>query len=394
MIAENLRHLRVFLAVAECGSVTQAAARCYVSQPAVTQAINKLETLSDRPLFQRSPQGFFPTEAGEILRRRAVRAFALIDPALAEIAPRLPRIATRPQLKALVATNETRNFTLAARVLGVSQPTVHRAIAQLEREAAQPLFRRSPQGVMPTRASTALARAARLAFAELAQAEAELGDLAGREVGRIVIGATPLARSHILPRAFAAFRANRPRLGIKVLDGPYSELLAGLRRGEVDFLVGALRDPVPVEDVVQEPLFEDRLVVLAGAEHPLLAAPPDVAQLAAWPWLVPRENTPTRVQFDAMFDAAGIARPESLIETGSVVLMREMVQDGRHLACVSRLQAMGEVSRGMVRALSIEVPGRSRPIGLTFRTDWQPTPAQSQLIAAMRAVEGAKASPP
>lgn len=389
MIGENLRHLRAFLAVAESGSVTQAAAQCYVSQPAVTQAIAKLEVLAEGPLFRRSPQGFFPTEAGEILRHRASRAFALIDPALAEIAPRLPRIATRPQLRALIATSETQNFSLAAKMLEVSQPTVHRAVGQLEREAGQPLFRRGPQGVVCTRVCTVLARAARLAFAELEQARAELAELAGREVGRIVIGATPLARSHILPRALATFRAQRPRLGIKVLDGPYSELLAGLRRGEIDFMVGALRDPLPIEDVAQEVLFDDTLVILAGAGHPLLDVTPDVAELTTFPWLVTRENTPTRSQFDAMFDAAGAPRPQSVIETGSVILMREMVQDNRHLACISRLQALGEIGRGMVRAVDLTVPGPSRPIGLTTRAGWQPTPAQAALLDAMRAVDGA-----
>ncbi|WP_102224592.1 LysR family transcriptional regulator [Acidimangrovimonas sediminis] len=388
MIGANLRHLRVFLAVAEGGSVTRAAALSYLSQPAVTQAIAKLEGQTGGPLFLRNPQGFFPTEAGEVLRRRAVRAFALLDPALTEIAPRLPRIASRPQLRALVAVTEAQNFTLAARALAISQPTVHRAIAQLEREAPQPLFRRSPLGVMPTRACTALARAARLAFAELDQADAELGELAGREVGRIAIGATPLARSHILPRALAAFRARRPRLEIRVLDGPYATLLAALRRGDIDFMVGALRDPAPIDDVVQERVFEDRLVILAGAGHPLMSGRPDVAQLAGYPWLVTRENTPARNQFNAMFDAAGVAPPTGVIETGSVILMREMVQDGRHLACVSRLQAIGEIGRGMVQALDMTVPGPSRPIGLTFREGWQPTPAQAQILDDVRAVEG------
>lgn len=394
MIGENLRHLRVFLVVAETGSLSRAAERAFVSQPAVTQAVAKLEGLAGRALFERGPQGVFLTEAGGILRRRVERALALLDHGLGEVAPRLPRVATRSQLRALVAVCEAQNFSLAARRLGVAQPTVHRAIGQIEREARQPLFQRSPHGITPTRAAAVLARTVRLAFAELDQAEAELGELSGREVGRIVIGATPLARSHILPRALSAFRAGRPGLRIRVLDGPYGELLGGLRRGEVDFLVGALREPVPIGDVVQEAVFDDTLVLFAGAGHPLLSGPvPEVAALARYPWLVARESTPTRTQFDAMFDAAGVARPDSVIETGSVILMREMVQDGQHLACVSRLQAVGEILRGMVRALPVEVPGSRRPIGLTFRAGWQPTPAQSALLDAVRAVGGAEDQP-
>lgn len=59
MIGSNLRHLRVFLAVAKTGSITRAAEMSFVSQPAVTQAISKLETEAGEPLFHRTPQGSF-----------------------------------------------------------------------------------------------------------------------------------------------------------------------------------------------------------------------------------------------------------------------------------------------------------------------------------------------
>lgn len=58
----SVRHLRRFLAVTEKGSITRAAEIGLVSQPAVTQAIAKLEREAGAPLFDRTPQGLFPTE--------------------------------------------------------------------------------------------------------------------------------------------------------------------------------------------------------------------------------------------------------------------------------------------------------------------------------------------
>ncbi|MDE3080388.1 MAG: LysR family transcriptional regulator, partial [Paracoccaceae bacterium] len=199
----------------------------------------------------------------------------------------------------------------------------------------------------------------------------------------------PLSRSHVLPKALAAFRQERPRMAVRVLDGPYDELLAGLRRGEIDILIGALRDPLPIDDVVQERLFDDTLTILAGAGHPLLDRPaPTPADLAEWPWLVARRGTPTRRQFDLLFTAADVSSPHSIIETGSVILMREMVQDDRHLACVSRLQAAREIARGLVQVLPVDMGRSARPIGLTMREGWTPTPAQGALLEKIRAVGG------
>lgn len=385
MIDANLRHLRVFLAVTEAGSITRAAEACNVSQPAVTQAIAKLEAEAGMTLFTRTSHGLFPTRAGEVLRNRTSRALARLDAQLKEVAPRLVLTTTRAQLQALIAAAEAQNFSLAARRLKLAQPTVHRAITHLETEAGRALFQRSPFGIVPTKPCTNLARVARLAFVELEQARAELGDLGGREVGQIVIGALPLARSHILPRAIVAFRKRRPKLAVKIDEGSYDQLLDGVRRGRIDFLIGALRDPPPIDDVVQEKLFDDTLVLLAGPDHPLHGQPlPSPVDLAKWPWLVTREGTPTRGLFERVFTQAGVALPNGLIETGSVILMREMVQDNHHIACVSRAQAEGEIGRGLVNILAEDFGGARRPIGLTLREGWEPTPAQAQMLAAVR----------
>lgn len=379
-IQHNLRHLRVFLAVVDTNSVTKAAATCHLSQPAVTQALSKIERELKTTLFSRTPQGLFSNTQGAVLATRVRRAFGYLDPALNELSPRLRTVATISQLRALIAVRECENFTLAAKRLGVAQPTVHRAVTQLEEEAGRPLFERTSYGIVATRAAGALAQAARLALAELAQAEVDLAETNAEEAGRVVIGAMPLSRSFVLPRAIAEFRKVRPRTPIHVLEGPYADLLAGLRRGEIDFLIGALRDPAPIGDVEQRILFTDTLVVVAGKDHPLVdRAEIKVEELASYPWVVGQHGTPIRRHFDALFEGLNPG-PTSIVESSSLILMRELLNRTEHLGCISFLQAQAELSRGLLKALPLNLEQTARPIGLTLRANWLPTAAQKQFL--------------
>ena len=383
MISRNLRHLRLYLAVARTGSLTHAADACHVSQPAVTQAIGKLEREAGGAIFDRTRQGFFPTARGDVLANRVQRAFDLLDPALTDVSPRLRLTATTAQLQALVAVHETENFTLAARRLGLAQPTVHRAISQLEQEAGRRLFERTSFGMIAGRATRALVQTVMLAFRELDQLEADLAELDGGEAGRIVIGALPLARSVILPLTLVRFRRARPRHPVLVIDGLYNELLGGLRRGDIDVIVGALREPAPIGDIVQEPLFGDHLTILAGNHHPL-AGRNDVTldELRACAWVVPRQGTPARDRFDAVFADGGL--PESIIEAGSILLMREVLGISDHLGCISSAQAEAELSRGLVSEIRVKADWPARPIGLTYRASWAPTKAQDLMMTLLR----------
>jgi LysR family transcriptional regulator of gallate degradation len=376
----NLRHLRVFLAVVDTSSVTKAAEISHLSQPAVTQGIGKIENTFGASMFKRTPQGLFATPAGDALAKRVRRAFRYLDPALAELSPRLRTVATSSQLEALIAVRECQNFTLAAKRLGLAQPTVHRAITQLEQEAARPLFERTSYGIVATRIAQSLAQAARLAFAELAQAEVDLADMLSEEAGQIVVGAMPLSRSFVLPKAIAAFRKIRPKTPIHILEGPYADLLAGLRRGDIDFLIGALRHPAPIDDVEQRELFTDTLVVVAGNQHPLASRSEiSIEELASYPWIVGQRGTPIRTHFDALFAGSDHA-PVGIVESGSLILMRELLAITDHLGCISYLQAQAELSRGLVKTLPLDLRHTARPIGLTLRANWLPTLAQQQFL--------------
>lgn len=73
----NLHHLKVFLAVAEAGSISAGAERLHISQPAVTREIRDLEASLDLRLFDRQPRGVQLTEGGRRLLDYAQRIFNL-----------------------------------------------------------------------------------------------------------------------------------------------------------------------------------------------------------------------------------------------------------------------------------------------------------------------------
>src|SRR3546814_9237175 len=67
----NIRHLAAFAATVRLGTVTAAADEIALTQPALTQAIARLELALDCRLFDREPGGMRPTEPALLLAPRA-----------------------------------------------------------------------------------------------------------------------------------------------------------------------------------------------------------------------------------------------------------------------------------------------------------------------------------
>ncbi|RME16918.1 MAG: LysR family transcriptional regulator [Alphaproteobacteria bacterium] len=402
----NLRHLRVLVEVARAHGISAAAERVHLSQPAVTQAISGLERSFGARLFERRRDGMFPTPEGEMLARRVGRMLAVLGEGAARAARLAGRRAERAspgfeahltatQLRALVAIAEAGSFSLAARRLGLSQPSVHRAGRDLERLSGLGLFAPARSGVDLTPAGEALARAARLAMAELRQAEDDLTRLAGHDSTRIAVGSMPLSRTALLPMAIEATLGEAPRARIRLVDAPYGELLRALRDGALDVLIGALREPPPAEDIVQERLFDDGLAIMAGPSHPLAGARGlALEDTLAFPWIAPPKDSPTGRYLYRLLDIG--ARPETPVRvvTSSMVLVRGLLARGDFLTILSPRQAATEIERGAMVPLDIALPGSARPIGLTTRAGWEPTRTQARFLDHLRRAAGALAAPP
>jgi DNA-binding transcriptional LysR family regulator len=385
----NLRHLHTFREVARLGSVSAAARSVHISQPAVTQAVAGLERYFGAALLLRRSNGVSLTSAGEICLTRIERSMNQLREALGEVARAgsvdVERLVRSRQLDALGAVVEHGNFSIAARARHLSQPSIHRSARELERLLGAPLFEKTSFGITPTREAEKLARRARLAFAEIEQARAEVHALSGGESGRTVIGALPLARSYLLPAALLDFTQEHPRHGVTIIEGTYEHLLSGLRSGESDLLIGALRDPLPAADVVQEHLFDDPLAIVVRARHPLAQRRRiTAAALRKFQWIAPRVGSPLRVHFNALLASTGLPVPTPPLECNSLAAARAFLLESDRVMLLSAHQIHYEMQAGVLVALPHPAGNVVRPIGLTLRRDWHPTATQQRLLELVR----------
>lgn len=76
---QNFNLYHIFYTVAKCRNISGAARELYISQPAISKAISKLEQNLNTTLFLRSSRGVKLTETGEILYRQVESAFAAIS---------------------------------------------------------------------------------------------------------------------------------------------------------------------------------------------------------------------------------------------------------------------------------------------------------------------------
>lgn len=81
----NIDDIEYLIAVAEHGSIGRAAESLGLTQPALTRAVARLETLAGQRLFMRHPKGVVPTPAGRALLSRALRIRAEYDDAMREL---------------------------------------------------------------------------------------------------------------------------------------------------------------------------------------------------------------------------------------------------------------------------------------------------------------------
>ena len=131
------------------------------------------------------------------------------------------------------------SISSAAQALGYTQSALSRQIATLETHLRASLLCRHARGVRPTPAGAALLDHATALLARLDRAEREVAAVAryGTAAARIRVGAVPSASAALLPKALAAFTAERPAVRVEFTEDVTPALLPRLLDGDLDVAV-------------------------------------------------------------------------------------------------------------------------------------------------------------
>jgi LysR family transcriptional regulator of gallate degradation len=397
----NLAHLRAVCIVADTGSASRAAVALFRAQSAVTRAIQETEAAVGEPLFDRKPSGMLPTPVGRAVLKRSERVFAELESLARWCAARqTPRRAlaqgslpayllnTR-RLELFSALARHRHMPSAARALGITQPAVSSAVRILESGAGLSLFYRNPRGLLLTSDGETFLLHVRRALNELRHVMDDVAALRGSIQGKVTVGALPLGRTLILPEAIARVIAVWPGVRVVTDESSYETLVAGLRAGDIDFVLGALRANDAESGLENEKLMSEDLVVLARSNHPLASVRNlTLKDLANAQWILPRSQSPARGLFESLFRKLRIKPPLPTVETADLAVIRGLLMRTDMIAALSAQQLHYERESGQLVVLDVPMRDTNRDIGLTVRAGSTPSPAARALIDAIRTVVG------
>lgn len=238
-------------------------------------------------------------------------------------------------LRYFLAVAREENMTEAANVLHVTQPTLSRQIADLERELGVELFERTNRSCVLTSDGMRLRQRAEEILSLVEQTESEMGDRELGIEGNVRIGAGETQAMRFVLDTFADLRRDHPGVTIELYTGNADAVEERLERGLLDFAL--LLEPVNLEKYEWLRMPEaDRVGVAVAADGPwgeLAAVTP--AELARMPLLLSSRTSNKAVDLAAW--SGGAVDSESL----NVVGRFDLIGNASHLVRSGVACAMG-----------------------------------------------------
>lgn len=282
----------------------------------------------------------------------------------------------------------------AASVLGLSQPAVSKTIQELEAILSVELFDRSRRNLILTSFGEVFLRYAAASVTALRQG---VQSLAKAEAGRAVsftIGALPTVSARILPGAVAHFSAQRLGMTPRIVTGPNAYLIAQLRLGETDLVIGRMAEPDAMTGLSFEHLYSEKIALVTRPDHPLLAAATfDIGAIGNFEVLMPPPGSVIRPIVDRFLLANGVGPLARQIETVSDAFARSYARSSDAVWIISEGVVTEDIEHGILARLPADTSDTLGPVGLTTRIDALPSLPVQVFAQSVRAVVAERIRP-
>lgn len=254
------------------------------------------------------------------------------------------------QLEAFIQVAHHRSFSRAAEALFLTQPSVTARIQSLEREIGERLFERTGRSVTLTDAGRAFMPHAQRALTAVQEGTDAIEAVRHGEIGTIRIGASTSIATYVLPRILKKFRAERPRVHIRLATGQTEDIIDGLLAGEYHVAVTRLAQHPEIESLH---LYNDDLALVVPADHPFATrGRVSIAEAGHEPFLFFERGSSYHSLVYSMFLRAGVV-PESVMELDDMETTKHMVEAGLGVAILPVVSFQRERERGTLARVEI-----------------------------------------
>jgi len=239
------------------------------------------------------------------------------------------------QIRSFCRVARLGSFAAAAAAMGLSSPTIWRQVRALERECKSPLLVRNGRAVQLTREGKLALQLLEPHLAGIDSVRDVLREKIADLPRQLTVASTAVLLSDFLPEPLRRFVAAEPTVLLSLLNETADVALRRVLDGEADvgilpYLPNEPRD----HQAWYEDLFELPWLLFTAAGHPLSKKRSlRLADLTAWPWIVPAAQTQPRRQLDAVLTREGLRdRVRVVMESRNFALTQVYVKSGLGIA--------------------------------------------------------------
>lgn len=279
------------------------------------------------------------------------------------------------QVRYFIATAEAGQVSQAAMELNISQSAVTAALQQLEQELGVSLFTRHAGGVSLTAEGARFLQHARNIMAAVKEATSAPLTEDTVQSGQLRVGMTYTVMGYLMPRQYARFCRNFPRIHVEVVELPRQEIERELEEGKLDLAVMLVDRIENRARIASETLIRSQRRLWLPVDHPLLKAErvtfEDVAR-EPYVMLTVDEANQTVARY---WRPTGLT-PRVIFSTSSVEAVRSLVAAGMGITILSDMVYRPwslEGQRILTRNVAAKIP--SMDAGLAWDRQREPSPA-------------------
>jgi len=255
-------------------------------------------------------------------------------------------------LRIFLSVFKNRSFSKASVELHLAQPTISEHIKTLERELNCTLFERLGKKNIPTREAAVLFNHALDIVEKTNNISVALGQLKKEVAGELIVGASTIPGTYLLPELMSDFKRKYPNVSFEVRAGDSQEIVQQVVSHHI--ILGIVGSKIANAQINYTPFLEDELIIVAAPSF-IRNRRISLKDLCRYPMVLREEGSGTRREAEKLLEGQGVPCTSVKVAGifGSTDAVKQAAKVGLGLTIVSRFSVMEELKHKLLKEVKL-----------------------------------------